>query len=94
MEARERRRQNMIEKQEQEYQEYLKNIHKKRYEKQQVIILLIYICSQFLVDIDLMKFMNLIGFLKCSLHFLVFLSFYFGTCGSEIWFGVTNIHHS
>ena len=26
-----------MEKQEQEYQEYLKNIHKKRYEKQQVI---------------------------------------------------------
>jgi len=35
MEAREKRRLNMLERQEQEYQDYLKNIHKKRYEKQQ-----------------------------------------------------------
>ena len=39
MEAREKRRLNMLERQEQEYQDYLKNIHKKRYEKQQVIYL-------------------------------------------------------
>eukprot|EP00794_Sanderia_malayensis_P007278 gene7278-8089_t len=36
LEARERRRRNLAENQEQAYQEYLKNIHKQRYEKQQV----------------------------------------------------------